>query len=135
MYKYVAVADIKYEKDKISGTLFNYGIQEVTIPELIFSYYDENKELLWVNQDFMREGVRVQRKQYFDYDLPNLEMVTIINSSMENIFVNGLPNKEIAIKVIPDRQVQHPKEQMQTLAGKGYHFIKLELNNYVGNPK
>ncbi|WBL24917.1 hypothetical protein [Zunongwangia sp. HGR-M22] len=135
LYKYVALADVNYAEDQISGTLFNYGIQEVTIPELIFSYYDENKELIWVNQDFMREGVRVQRKQYFDYDLPNLEEVKIINSSLENIFVNGLPNKEIAIKVIPDRKEEHPKEQMQQLEGKGYNFIKLELNNYVGNPK
>jgi hypothetical protein len=35
---------IEFEKQQqINGTLFNYGIQEVTIPGLLISYYNSEK--------------------------------------------------------------------------------------------
>ncbi|WP_417886534.1 hypothetical protein [Zunongwangia sp.] len=135
LYKSVSLADVSFKNQQITGTLFNYGIQEVTIPELIFSFYNEEKELIWVGHTFMREGVRVQRKQYFNQELPNINDVEVINSSMKNIFVNGLPNSEIAKKVIPNRNENHIKEQLQNVDGKGFNYLNIKINNYVGNPK
>lgn len=135
LYKQLALQDLHTEKEKISGTLFNSGVQEVTIPQVLVSYYDQNKELIWVDNHFLREGVRIQRKQYFEYKTQKLNKLQFITSSLDNCFVNGLPNASIAEKIFPNRNREHPLEQLQPLAGDGFEFIKIELNSYIGNPK
>lgn len=134
LYKQLALQNLHIEKDKIRGTLFNSGVQEVTIPQILVSYYDKNKELIWVDNHFMREGVRIQRKQYFDYETQNLNGLQHIISSLDNCFVNGLPNASIAEKIFPNRILQHRLEQLQQFEGNGFEFIKIELNSYIGNP-
>ncbi|MBW2962831.1 hypothetical protein [Mesonia aestuariivivens] len=134
LYKQVSLASLKVEKENVEGTLFNYGIQEVTIPQLLISYYDENKELIWVDSQFMQEGVRVQRKQDFNFKLKRLNCLYLINSSLENTFVNGLPNKDIADKVIPNRIETHQRENLQQVERLNFSFFKIEINNYIGNP-
>ncbi len=134
-YIQVALSDLVVENNHLKGTLFNYGIQEVTVPELIVSYYTKEKELLYVDHYFVREGVRVQRKQYFDYKLLDLTNCKIILSSLENCFVNGLPNKDLAQTIVPNRNKVMEKELLQKVNGKGFSYVKIELNNYIGNPK
>ncbi len=135
LYKQMALQDLHTKGKKIKGTLFNSGVQEVTIPQLLVSYYDKNKALIWVDNHFLREGVRIQRKQYFEYEAQNLNGLEIITSGLDNCFVNGLPNVSIAEKVFPNRNTKHPLEQLQPLEGDGFEFIKIELNGYIGNPK
>ncbi len=135
LYKQLALQEVQLQDGSINGVLFNSGIQEVTIPQLLVSYYDENKELIWVDNHFLEEGVRIQRKQYFKYDLMGLTDLKLINAGMENCFVNGLPNASISEKSFPNRNAKHPKEQLQALKGDGFEFIKIELNSYIGNPK
>ena len=115
--------------------MFNYGVQEVTIPQLLVSYYNANKELIWVDNHFLREGVRIQRKQYFEYETQKLIGLQFIANSLENCFVNGLPNASIAEKAFPNRNNEHPLEQLQSLKGDGFEFIKIALNGYIGNPR
>ncbi|WP_158728417.1 MULTISPECIES: hypothetical protein [unclassified Flavobacterium] len=134
-YIQVALSDLVVENNHLKGTLFNYGIQEVTVPELIVSYYTKEKELLYVDHYFVREGIRVQRKQYFDYKLLDLTNCKIILSSLENCFVNGLPNKDLAQTIVPNRNKVMEKELLQKVNGKGFSYVKIELNNYIGNPK
>jgi hypothetical protein len=126
---------MEIKTNSISGTIFNYGIQEVTIPELLISYYNENKQLIYVDHFFVREGVRVQRKQYFEYNLLNLSTLKPILSSLQNCFVNGIPNAEITKAVVPNRNFNQEEEQLQKVNGQGFSYIKMELNNYIGNPK
>lgn len=135
LYKQLALQDLVTHKEEIKGSLFNSGVQEVTIPQLLISYYDANKELIWVDNHFLKEGVRVQRKQYFDYKTQKLNGLKCISSSLDNCFVNGLPNAAIAKKAFPNRNRVHPLEQLQALKGDGFEFIKIELNGYIGNPK
>ncbi|MFN7098911.1 MAG: hypothetical protein ACK4M4_00880 [Flavobacterium sp.] len=134
-YNQVAISDLALENNHIKGTIFNYGIQEVTVPELLISYYTNDKELLYVDHYFLKEGVRVQRKQYFDYPLLDLRSCKVIISSLQNCFVNGLPNESLARTIIPERKKSTEKEQLQKVNGKGFSYIKIELNNYIGNPK
>ncbi|WP_031425275.1 membrane protein [Flavimarina sp. Hel_I_48] len=135
LYKSVSINELRVENGKLEGKLFNYGIQEVTIPQLIYSYYDQEEVLQWVDHQYLQEGIRVQRKQGFERTLEDVQDVRIINESMENIYINGLPNKEIAGKVIPNRDSSHETLSMQKLEGEGYDFLKIELNTYIGNPK
>jgi hypothetical protein len=135
LYKHVAISNLVINSKNIDGTLFNYGIQEVTIPQLLVSYYTESKEIIWVEHQFLREGVRVQRKQTFEYPIQLNDSIEVINSSLENCFVNGLPNKSISKKVVPIRNTTHINEQLQPLTGSSkFNFIKIEINNYIGNP-
>jgi len=53
---------------------------------------------------------------------------------MENCFVNGLPNQSISNKVVPNRIPNQTHILLQPITHTDYSFIKIELNNYIGNP-
>ncbi|THD67593.1 hypothetical protein E7Z59_07995 [Robertkochia marina] len=135
LYKNVTLNQLEVENKHITGRLFNYGVEEVTIPQLIYSYFNAKYELLWVDHQYLQDGIRVQRKQRFERKPENLEKLLVINTSMENVYVNGLPNKAIAGKVIPFRVPEHRRGGLQEISGSGFTFLKIELNNYIGNPK
>lgn len=135
LYKEVALQQMDFKGNMITGQLFNSGIQEVTIPLLLVSYYDTDKNLLWVDHKFIQDGIRVQRKQSFRYDMLPLKGLEIINSSLKNCFVNGLPNTDIAEKVIPNRDLNHGFAQYQAYSHGDFEYLKLELNSYIGNPR
>ncbi|MGB5699999.1 hypothetical protein, partial [Muriicola sp.] len=96
---------------------------------------DASKNLVWVDHSFISEGIRIQRKQSFDYKFLDLKGVTVINRDISNCFVNGLPNAQISAKVFPNRVLSHPKEQLLEHTSNGFDFIKIELNHFIGNPK
>ncbi|WP_298223997.1 hypothetical protein [Flavobacterium sp.] len=135
LYTSVALSDLTIANQQVQGTLFNFGIQEATIPELLVSYYNAQKELVYVDHAFMHEGVRVQRKHYFQYDLLHLNGISILKSSLKNCFVNGLDNASISKAVVPNRKANEEWEQLQKVKGNGFDYIKIELNNYIGNPR
>ena len=58
LYKNVVLSDINIIDETISGNLFNSGIQEITIPQLLITYYDHNKNMVWLDHLFVKEGVR-----------------------------------------------------------------------------
>ena len=135
LYKGVALQDMEYTEQGFNGVLFNAGVQEVTIPQLIISYYNKENELLWVDHSFVPEGVRIQRKQFFNYKPLELDSLEVIRSDLKNCFVNGMPNASIAEKVFPNRNYSHGASQTQPFSGVGFEFIKFEINSYIGNPK
>ena len=60
-------------------------------------------------------------------DLTSLK--TILYST-ENCFVNGISNESIARDVIKKRKTEEEEEQLQKVIGKGFSYIKIELNNF-----
>ncbi|PKB42775.1 hypothetical protein AX016_0946 [Cellulophaga sp. RHA19] len=135
LYKKLSLQELQFNNGKMTGTLFNSGVQEVTIPQLLIAYYNKDKKLIWIDHNFLSEGVRIQRKQSFNYDLLNLSKLKVISDDMTNCFVNGSPNIEIAKKMFPDRKLDHIIDQLQEQKGDGFNFIRLEVNSYIGNPK
>ena len=133
LYKGLAVQEFYIHNGHLKGELFNSGIQEVTVPQLLVSYYDASGELLWVGQQFLPKGVRVQRKLKFSSQLPNLNSLVVINADMHHVLINGLPNSEVSKSRFPRRRFY--KEGLRSFSGKGYSFIKLTPNAYVGNHK
>lgn len=121
-------------EDFVYGTLFNSGTEEVTIPQLLVSYYDENKDLIWIDHLFLKEGIRQQRHQTFNYRLLKNKNVHIISTDMSNCFVNGLPNNHISDKIISKRILNHNNEELQPINHPLYKFLKLEINTFIGNP-
>ena len=133
LYKQTVLSDLEISDSIISGKLFNSGLKEVTIPQIIISYFDADKNLLWVDHDFVIEGIRQQRQQHFEYVIET-DSVKVISTDMENCFVNGLPNKDIANKVIPNRIKNQTYTELQAINHPIYSFVKLETNAYLGNP-
>ena len=134
LYKNIVLSDITITKDKMNGSLFNSGLQEITVPQLLVSYYDENKTMIWVDHIFIKEGIRQQRKQDFEYAFISNSTFKIINNSMKNIYVNGLPNEPISNKIVPNRIENHLNLELQHINHPDFSYIKIETNAYIGNP-
>ena len=133
LFKNTTVSISKLNDEYISGYLFNSGTEEVTIPQLLVSYYDENKDLMWVDHMFIKDGIRQQRTQSFKYQLINNSVQTI-SDDMSNCYVNGLPNAPISDKIVSDRIINHSKETLQSIDRPNFKYLKLEVNSYIGNP-
>lgn len=135
LFKDIVLSDIEVMPNAISGTLFNSGIQEITVPQLIITFYNENKEMVWVDNLFLEEGIRQERKLRFNYQIPLKPIIKIISNRMDLCFVNGLPNKEIALKILPNRKKNHTNSTLQRVKHPLFWYAKIELNSYIGNPK
>ncbi|GAK74957.1 hypothetical protein JCM19296_535 [Nonlabens ulvanivorans] len=105
----------------------------MTIPQLIISYFDQNKNLVWVDYNFVKDAVRPQRKQNFEFNLLTDAEINVLNNDMSNCYVNGLPNQDVAKKVVPTRNATF--SAFQKTDNALYPYIKLETNAYIGNPK
>ncbi|PKG41050.1 hypothetical protein [Psychroflexus sp. MES1-P1E] len=134
LYKNIAMSEVTINGKIINGNLFNSGTQEVTVPQLLITYYDESKTMLWVDHLFIKEGIRQQRKKGFEYQILKEGSVKIINDGMANVFVNGLPNESISNKIIPNRIENHTNAELQKIEHPDFSYIKIETNSYIGNP-
>ena len=135
LYKNSVLSAIDITSDTIKGTLFNSGLQEVTVPQLLISYYDQSQKIVWVDHLFLKQGIRQQRKQYFEYNITTAKQLTIVNEDMSDCYVNGLPNAAISNKIVPNRIENHTSTELQNIAHPLYAFVKIEMNSYIGNPK
>lgn len=96
LYRSFGTQEVKISNSKITGSLLNYGTEEISIPKLLISYSDNNDDLVWVETSFMREGVRQQRKRPFEVPLAQLKKLELIKKGTnEDFYVNGLANKKI----------------------------------------
>jgi len=134
LYKGVAINSLTIKDKQINGILFNSGLEEVTIPQLLISYYDTTKKLLWVDHQYLKEGIRPQRKLFFSYPLVEISQLEIVNEDLEYVFVNGLPNIEISKKVVPNRNPEIQSATFLPVNGKAFKYIKIEINTYIGVP-
>jgi hypothetical protein len=135
LFKDIVLSNVSTTSKFINGTLFNSGIQEITVPQVILTFYDKNKEIIWVDNLFLKEGIRQERKLHFQYSFPKNPIIKIINDNMRYCFVNGLPNKNIASKILPNRNRKHTTEKLQKVDHPLFSYLNIELNSYIGNPK
>jgi hypothetical protein len=135
LFKDIVLSHIETTPNAISGTLFNSGIQEITVPQLIITFFNQNKEMIWVDNLFLEEGIRQERKLRFKYHIPLNPIIKIVNDSMDLCFVNGMPNKDIADKILPNRIKNHTNSKLQKVKHPLFSYVKIELNSYIGNPK
>jgi hypothetical protein len=133
-YKDVAISKLVISEKQINGKLFNFGIKEVTIPQLLITYYNEYKKLVWVDHHFMVKAIRQQRQQTFNYPIIKDQKLLIINESLENCYVNGLPNVSISNKIVPNRIKNQTRTVLQAINHKNYSYVKIEVNSFIGNP-
>lgn len=125
LYRSYGIQDLKILGNRITGSLLNYGTEEISVPKLLISYSDQNKNLLWLDTHFMREGIRQQRKRQFNAPLTifkDLEVIKIGTNT--DFYVNGLGNSVLLkkqnglsenikhngfdISVLPDGYIANP---------------------------
>ncbi|CAM1342331.1 hypothetical protein [Tenacibaculum amylolyticum] len=134
LYKKISLNNFSVNDSIISGNLFNTGTEEATITQLLVSYYNEKQQLIWVDHIFLKESVRQQRKQNFSFTAPTLDSIKVIYDKLEFCFVNGLPNEDISHKLVPERDYSHLHKGLLRVKGNGFSYIKIETDNYIGNP-
>ena len=134
LYRGLVLQEINASQSGLEGMLFNNSVMEVTIPQLLVSYYDREGTLIWVDHKFVKDGVRVQRTRPFTYSPLNLSQLEVIDSKMDRVFINGMRNDEISKKYLPDRNEEHWKKGIQTYTGPGYEYIRIDLNPYTAKP-
>lgn len=135
LHQTVTPSQIQINGSQLEGFLFNPSIEAATIPQLLLSYYNDSKELIWTESIYIDQSVRPQRKRAFSIDLPDLEQPIVVSSSLLNISVNGLPNESISDKVHPNRNTAGKKEFLIPIIGMPYSFISITTNSYIGNPR
>jgi hypothetical protein len=102
----------------VKGALINYGIEEISVPQLLFTYYGKDGGVLWVDYLFLRDGIRPQAKEPFTNPLPLLDSVQIIRrGDATDFYVNGL--------------LQHPHP---IVANGATTFMAIKINCFIGSP-
>ena len=129
LYQNIHFHQTRVKPDSINGQLFNAGNKEVTIPELLASYY-RNDTLLWVDHHFIGESVRPHRKGPFTYLPKPIEGIKIIDQGTENTYVNGVQNQDITVDRLDYYYPEHLKRDIMKLNDS--IDIRLELYNYIG---
>jgi hypothetical protein len=135
LYDGLALQSIIVTDGFLEGVLFNTGIQNATIPQLLISYYDEKKSLVNVDRNYLEESVRPQRKLNFKIELPVHSDSSIINTSLQNVFINGLPNEAITNKIVPKRILNQETQTLIPVHDKTYSYIGIQVNSYIDNPQ
>ena len=131
LYRGLALQELRQSEHHLEGQLFNSGVMEVTIPQLLISYYDQRGELVWVDHQFLKDGVRVQRTKSFTYTPLQLNDLQLIDENMDHIFINGMQNKEISEKYLPNRKPDLSEKALQEVPGTGYRYLRIDLNPYT----
>lgn len=134
LYQAVALSNVVQKTNNIEGFLFNPSMEEATIPQLLIGYYNATKELLWVESRYVDESVRQQRKRPFSEALYNKNLPKSIASGLATASVNGLPNKSISDKVVPQRNGAGTSSEFIEINNMEYSYITICTNNYIGNP-
>ena len=120
------VENIEQSIDKtLSGKIINYGTKEMNIPQLIYAQYDQNKNIYWVDYQFLEKGIRPQRKKPFSLELENIKTISQLGS-VNQIYVNGAPNNEMQLSDMANKQSNFLNWK-KTKQG----YVELKVNGFV----
>ncbi len=126
----LGITNVGIEKGNIVGRTYNAGIENITIPQLLVSYYDSNKNIIWVDHSFLPRAVGSQKSTFFEVpiDPSKLDVEVIYSSDNENINVNSMAQEDyISVDYTLDRSpILWPLDDS--------HFYSLCPNGYIANP-
>jgi len=135
LYKSLNLQGVQFIDSVYYGSVFNSGLQETTVPQVIVSYYNTEKEPIWIDNIFITESARIHRPQTFKYKPVDLSNLQIISSDISNCFVNGLSNKTIGKILFPYRNNDNKENQLLSYKNDKSAYLKFETNSYIGNPR
>lgn len=132
LYRDAGPQGIFFENNtKILGEIFNHGTEEVSVPQVLFTYYDSDKSVRWVEHLFLKDGIRPQGKTPFVQHISNIKKLEIIKTgTINDFFVNGLSQSSFSSHY--RNNIRH--ELLPMPIGNGFSYIRVQLNSYIANP-
>jgi len=128
LYRDAGVQNIQVH-NQITADVYNFGIEEISVPQVLFTYYDQDSTVRWVDDLFLKDGVRQQASASFRKKLPLLKDVEIIKvGKQEDFYINGLP--QLTFK----NHYRNTVRPGLMCLPSGREYIRLLLNCYIGNP-
>ena len=118
-YPFVGVQSARRTSSGIAGEIINYGTNQISIPQILTNYYNEDDELIWVDNLYLSSGLRPQRKKPFNIELPsNFNDIKIITAGTDkNLLINGM-----------SRSVSQPDFDIPIISPIRYDNIKMTFN-------
>ena len=130
LYKKVIVQNAKVENNSLVGSLYNYGESTATITQMVQSYYDEDKNLDWVQMSLTLKSAFPKKSVPFEVELDEDSKIFIIDSNnSDRVFINGIKNEQVFEKYKSFRG----KERVGFVQYKGDRYLRVHLNNYIGS--
>lgn len=133
-FKGLQLHSVTTTNQQLTGKIFNASSKNATIPQVLITYYDEDKNMLWIDREYIDQSIRPQRTTYFSIPLKKEIAATIKESSTELCFVNGMSTNEIESKLNLDKDAPSTGKLFK-VNGKGYSYISVVLNSYSSNSK
>lgn len=100
LYKFTGIRKLKLGRRSIKGGFDNYGNQEISIPQILSGYIQDEK-LIWVDVDYLSKGIRPQREKPFEVNIPELGQLKLLSNHDENnLMVNGTASSRMK-KLLP----------------------------------
>jgi len=134
-YKNYGLQNISIEPDgsSLQGEFYNYGTKHVSIPQLLVTYLDENREVIWIDNHYQSYGARQQRKEAFEMDIDLLTDFTLVKQGdRENLFVNGSSIEKFAGLYSPN--INRVIDSDAKVDNECYDYLRIVPNAFVGNP-
>lgn len=134
IYKNIDIQELNYnaESNTVQGQLINSGVYEVTIPQMIVTFYNQNDEVIWVEKSFLPFSIRPQRKEYFNFKLPSFgaDFKEVYTANDKDKYVNGILNKELLQKNLNATKGETMPTQAKMYIQKDI-YIKISVNCYI----
>jgi hypothetical protein len=130
IYRDAAIQSINFNQNKmVDAEVFNFGTDEISVPQVLFTYYDADKSVRWVDFMFLKDGIRPQSKLTFEAKMPDLANFKIIKTgTVEDFFINGLPQTSL-----PNHY--NNTNRMELLpVNNNNSFMRMIVNSYIANP-
>lgn len=131
-YRSVSMNSTEINNSKISGTLYNSGTEEVTIPQILIGYYNKLGQIIWAESTFLQSNIRQQRKVRYEIPITPLESWKIIDSGIAQTYCNGTPIIDLLDKHGLTNDYQESLNLY--LSGRSDIDISLDINTFIGNP-
>lgn len=127
--KEAVLENVSVYKNDIKGVFYNNGIEEMTVPQILFAYYDSQKKLIWVQDRYLREGLKPAQKRNFDLPILATKDICVLNEGEPAQFrVNGMQQHYF----LPIKR-QNDMTNAANFLVLQHGFCLLEPNVYVGN--
>lgn len=130
LFKNLDCMNFYIKEDSINGFLYNQGTEEVSIPQLLTTYTDKQKRILWVENTFLRESIRPERSTLIRYPMADITRIKrIYQGGKADLFVNGVPN----YLFIP-KETGVQKDFSPAYFPFLHGFCYFQTNGYIANP-
>ncbi len=129
-YTSTVLRNVAIENRILHGDIYNYGTQEITVPQLLISFYDSSKNPLWQEAVYLPEAIRIQKHQSFEVPLKTLFSTTRKEMAQTSI-LNGVEEEQVTQKFLPQRKRTYDADYIPYQGG----YVTVSVNPYIGNYK